>query len=394
MSSRCMQYATSELTAFLDAGELKGMLSSAAGPCLSIYAPISKAPSDQGQYALRWKECLKSLDKDVAKFDGKAEDLRASIADWQTIYDPKQAHCVAVAVFRSAEVFRRIWLNRPVEAQGFVSRNFNIRPLLPELARDRVFYLLALSQNDVRLLRCTSTGAEPVRFPASTLTSFEGYLNPAKPDHVSDNHSSPGPSSGASKGVMFGTTTDREDKGEHLAHFFRQIDRGLNEVLRESHAPVVLAGVEYEVALYRASTTYANILDDAVEGAPNSFKGGELQARALAAIEKRYQQKIEKSLEAYEQHFGAGRATNSLKEVVSAAYDGRIFTLLVSDSMQLPGRFEESTHEVKAKSNGLPDEEDLLNVAAVQCLLHSGQVLVAPNNKMPNGAPAAAILRF
>jgi len=389
-----MQYATSELTTFLEAGELKQMLSSAAGPCLSVYAPISKALSDQGQYALRWKECLKSLDKDVAKFDGKAEELRRSVADWQSIYDPKDAHGAAVAVFRSAEVFRRIWLDRPVEAQAFVGPNFNIRPLLPELARDRVFCILALSQKDVRLLRCTSSSAELVQFPAPTLTSFDAYLNPAKPDHVTDNRASPGPSSGSSKGVMFSTSTGREDKGEHLAHFFRQIDRGLNEVLREGHPPVVLAGVEYEVALYRASTTYGNVVDDAVEGAPNSLKGGELQARALAVMDKCYEQKIQKSLEAYEQHFGAGRATNSLKEVVAAAYDGRILTLLLSDSMQLPGRFEESTHEVKAKSNGLPDEEDLLNVAAVQCLLHSGQVLVAPNNKMPNGAPAAAVLRF
>jgi len=389
-----MQYATSEITTFLEAGELKQMLSAMGGPCLSVYAPITKAPSDQGQYALRWKECLKSLDKDIAKFDGQAEYLRNSIADWNSIYDPKEAHGAAVAVFRSGDVYRRIWLHHPVDARAVLGRQFYIRPLLPELARDRVFYILALSQKDVRLLRCTATTVETVQFPPSTLTSFDAYLNPAKPDHVSDNRASPGPSSGASKGVMFGTTTDREDKGEHLAHFFRQIDRGLNEVLRESQAPVVLAAVEYELALYRASTTYGKVVEDAVEGAPNGLKGGELQARALAVMEKRYGQKLEKALDSYEQHFGAGRATNSLKEVVAAAHDGRILTLLVSDSMELPGRFEESTHEVKAKSNGLPDEEDLLNDAAVQCIVHAGQVLVAPNNRMPNGAPLAAILRF
>lgn len=388
-----MEYATSELTTFLDAGELKEMLGS-AGPCLSVYAPISKAPSDQGQYALRWKECLKSLDKDIPKFNGRAASLRESIADWHSIYDPREAHGAAVAVFRSNDVSRRIWLHRPVEARAVVGQHFYIRPLLAELGRDRVFYILALSQKDVRLLRCTASSAEPVDFPAPTLTSFDTYMNPAKPDHVSDNRSSPGPSAGSSKGVMFGTTTDREDKGEFLAHFFRQIDRGLHEVLRESKAPVILAGVEYEVALYRASSTYGNLAEDTVHGAPNGLKGGELQARALEVIERCYEQKIDKSLQAYEQHFGAGRATNRLKEVVAAAHDGRILTLLVSDSMELTGRFEESTHEVKAKPNGLPDEEDLLNVAAVQTILHAGQVLVAPNTRMPNGAPLAAVLRF
>ncbi len=393
MSSNCMKYATSELTAFLEGGELKEMLAT-SGPCLSVYAPISTARSDQGQYALRWKECLRSLDRDIEKFDGDAEELRHSISDWADIYDPREAHGSAVAVFRSHDVSRRIWLHRPLEAQAVLGPRFYIRPILNELTRDRVFYVLALSQKNVRLLRCTEHSAEPVDLPSSIYTNFEEYMNPAKPDHVSDNRSSAGPGSGGSKGVMFGTTTEREDKDKYLAHFFGQIDRGLNEVLRDSKAPVILAGVDYELAIYRGVSAYPKLADEGIQGAANSLKGGELHARAIQVVEKCYEHKIDKTLHSYEEFVGAGRATHSVKEAVTAAHDGRVLTLLVSDSMQLTGRFEEATHRVKARPNGLAEEEDLLNAAAVECLLHAGNVLVAPNTRMPNGAPLAAILRF
>ena len=77
-----------------------------------------------------------------------------------------------------------------------------------------------------------------------------------------------------------------------------------------------------------------------------------------------------------------------------AAHDGRVHILLVSDSLELKGRFEEDVHQVKVREDGAPNEEELLNDAAVQTILHGGQVLVAPNQQMPSGAAMAALLRF
>ncbi|MGH9618379.1 MAG: hypothetical protein ACRD45_01540, partial [Bryobacteraceae bacterium] len=81
-------------------------------------------------------------------------------------------------------------------------------------------------------------------------------------------------------------------------------------------------------------------------------------------------------------------------EVLKAAHEGRVLTLMVSDSLEATGSFDENTYVVKGRETGTSGDQDLVNDAVVQTILHAGQVLVAPNGKMPNGAPAAAIYRF
>ena len=129
---------------------------------------------------------------------------------------------------------------------------------------------------------------------------------------------------------MFGTSTDREDKDEYLAHFYKQIDRGLNEVLRGKTEPVVLVGVEYELALYRSLNTYQHLAEEMVQGAPNSLKAGEMHARALDAIARQYEKKVDDALAEYNHKVGGG-ASSRLEDIVRAAHDGRVLTLLVSD---------------------------------------------------------------
>lgn len=391
MSSKRMD--TKELTSFLESGDLKGLLD-ARGPCLSVYAPLALSRSDEGQYELRWKECIKRLESEVEARGTEPRRLLESISDWWSIYQPDQAQGRGVAVFRSPDVFERIWLDEQPPERAVFGPHFYIRPLLPFLSRERIFYILALSQNDVRLLRCTAASSEQVALAGGVPTSFDAFMNEEKPDHVRDNRATAGPAAGSSKGVMFGTGAGIENHDEFLAHFFRQIDRALGETLRDQHKPVVLAGVDYELALYRSLTRYPNIADDAVQGAPNSLKGGEMHARALAAIGKRTEEKIEHALEEYQRNVGGRLAIHGVKEVVMAAHDGRVRILLVSDSIERTGRVDEMAHTVKVRKDGAPEEEDLLNDASVQTILHGGEVLVAPNKKMPNGAALAAVLRF
>jgi hypothetical protein len=191
---------------------------------------------------------------------------------------------------------------------------------------------------------------------------------------------------------MFSTSTDKEDKDEYLAHFYKQIDRGLNELMRGKTEPVVPVAVEYELALYRSLNTYSHLVKE-VQGAPNSLKAGEMHARALDAIARQYEKSVDDALAEYNHKVGGG-ASNRLKDIVPAAHDGRVLTLLVSDSAEIPGSFDETTYKVKGRESGTSEDEDLINDAVVQTILHAGHVFVVPNRKMPNGAPLSAIFRF
>ena len=213
--------------------------------------PLDAAPANQSvkANALRWKECLRTLEPKVQQNGSEARELIESISDWDAIWGEGKHAGKSIAVLRSPDVFSVISLQEAVKGKAVLGPHFYVRPLLLELTKDGIFYILALSQKDVRVLRCTSSSSEEVLLPASVAKSFDAFMNSAKPDHVTDNRASPGPGAGSSKGVMFSTSTDKEDKDEYLMHFYKQIDRGLNEILRGKTEPVVPVGVEYELAV-------------------------------------------------------------------------------------------------------------------------------------------------
>ena len=374
--------------------ELKEILAS-QGPCLSVYLPLNSASPGRNLRvdALEWKETLRGIEHNVDQYGSQGRELLSSITDWNTFAPEGGPRGRSLAVFRSPEYFGWTWLDETIPSRAVIGPHFHIRPLLPELTRGKSFHILALSRKDVRMLRCTARHSEEVPFAPGVITSFDAWMNTAKPDHTTDNMGTGGPSTGHMKGVMFTTSSEREDKGEYLAHFFRQIDRGVDEMLRGKSEPVVPAGVDYEVALYRTVNTYPHLSEECVHGAPNGLKAGELHARALQAMSRAYEKKVDSLLAEYNHKVG-GSASNRVKDVITAAHDGRVLTLLISDSLQMTGTFNESTHSVKGRETGTSADEDLINDAAVQTIRHAGEVHVVPNNKMPNGSPLAAIYRF
>ena len=382
--------AHNELVSLNRPDQIKSLLGE-SGPCLSVYFPLNRQTLNPSDEARRWKRVVRELGESTPRLGDKGRELVHSLTDWQALSEGRTGKERTLVVFRSPQHFSRMWIRAETPERIAVGPEFLIRPLLPLLANP-VFCVLALSQNDTRLLRCTLNSSEEIPL-AGAVTNFEQFMNSAKPDHIRDNRAAAGPGGGSSRGITFGTASNMEDHDEYLANFFRQIDRSLAATLKETCEPVILAAVEHELSLYRSLSDYPHLLEEGIQGAPNGLKGGEMHARALAVLDRHRQNALKSVLAEYNHLAGGGRATNRLKEIVTAAHDGRVNKLIVPDSMEQTGSMDEASHRVKAKE-GDGEEYDLLNSAAVQTLLHGGQVFVAPNNKMPNGSPLAAIFRY
>lgn len=391
-----MDTLKAELAEFQAPKDLKPVLA-APGPCLSVYIPLSSLPVNQSSKAnaLEWKEMLRSLEPKIEQYGSEGRKLLEGISDFNAIWPNQEPHGRSIGVLRSPDVFLVTWVEQLIRRRAVMGPRFYIRPLLPDVTRDRAFYLLALSKKNVRMLRCTSRTADEIAFPPGVVTNQDEYMNTAKPDHVRDNRATPGPSAGSSSGIVFGfgSVNDTEARDEYVAQFFRQIDRGINEILRGKTEPLVLCGVESELPIYRSINSYPHLAEESVPGAPNSLKSGEMHARALEAMARCYEHEVDEALSEYNHKVGSG-ASNRIKEVVKAAHDGRVLKLVVSDSLETTGAFNEATYTVKGRETGTAEDEDLVNDAVVQTILHAGQVLVARNGKMPNGTPVAAIFRF
>jgi hypothetical protein len=351
------------------------------------------------QNELHWKECLRRMEAKAGQYGPAGRELLDSVSNWDLVtleseQEPTANGRSSVAVFRSPSVFRVSLLDDAIADRSVLAPHFYILPLLAEFGRNGSFYLLALSRKNVRLLRCTRHSAEEVPFIAGTQTNFDEWLNQAKPDHLAVNNSvTSGAQRQGSPTALAPKGADQDTKDEYLLHFFKQVDRGVSETLKGQSRPLVLCATEHELPLYRSVNSYPYLISEEVRGAANSMKSGEMHARAIDAINASYMGRIDEVLTDWN-HRAGGTASNRLKDIVAAAHEGRVLTLLVSDSANQIGTFDEATQTARGGETGTTSDEDLLNDAAGQTILHGGEVLVAPRSKMPNGTPLAALFRY
>jgi len=315
------------------------------GPCVSILLPNDRSLAVRLRQALETARPL--LDS----------HLFETLADIAHDVDPVGQ---ALAIYCAPGFCRAFQLPHTVEESVTIANHFYIKPLLPALRSERPFYVLALSQKHIRLLGCTDSSSEEVELPASVLKFPES-----------------------------------EDNVLQLAHFYKQVSEGVTAFLRERHddAPLVIAGVEYEIATFRKVNVYPNLALDVVHGAPDGLRGGELHKRALEAVQSYFESPFRTALARYEEA-GTQRSSSTVKDIVKASFDGRVLDLILAGGARYMGVFDDLTRDVKGHKHPVQGDEDLLNVAALQTLLHAGQVFVVPANQIPHGAPAIAVYRY
>jgi hypothetical protein len=385
-----------EITKVLSIDELK-QFAKEAGPCLTITSPSRIPGGESKKLTSRLKRQVHEAEQKLAE---RGYDLGAIqvlvepvLQQIEKITDEADIGAESVVFFASPGEARHYWVPRPLDETVAVGDNFHIRPLIPILNRDKEFYVLAIAQKHLRLLRCTEFTSEEVALPDNIATNLRDDTQTRKPDHTMDNRVTPGPSAGSSVGVMFGTNTDKEDRDQYLHNWFRDVARGVSEVLKGSNAALILCCVEYEQPTFRDSCTYPNLVEEGVIGAPDSFKGGELHKRALEVLQRHIDKRVDEALKPWDKQTGE-YAKAGVKDIVKAAYEGRVMTLFVADSAQVMGNFNELTFSAEGSQDIKPWDEDLLNAAALQTIAHGGTVYVVPQSKIPENRPMAAIMRY
>jgi len=90
----------------------------------------------------------------------------------------------------------------------------------------------------------------------------------------------------------------------------------------------------------------------------------------------------------------SGLATTDLKTAVAASHHGRVATLFVPLGVQTWGRYDAEKNKVFSEPGPNPGNEDLLDSAAMQTILNSGEVYAVKPEEVPGDGELAAILRY
>ena len=387
------------MTTFLSRLELESLMTPAEGAHVSLFMPTYRVGRETRQNRIRLKNLIRDAEKQLIELgyrvpDAKAllqpaEDLLGPIGTWMDSGD-------GLAVFLSANIARQYSLPIRLKKKLVVTERFHVKPLLPLFSGDGLFLVLALSQNEVRLLQGTRSIVSQVE-----LENTDSLVQKLKPDdpeaHLnwympSGVPGAPGRNAAIFHGVGGGTENDRA----RLLDYFREVDKALRSILSMEQAPLVLAGVEYLHALYREVSSYPHIFETGISGNPEQLSVDELHAEAWQMLRPYFQQTRQTAKERYQQLSGQNShlASEDLEKILPAALHGQVEVLFVKVGAQQWGKFDPASLQVHQVEVYQPGDEDLLDRAAVLTLRNGGTVFAVRKGQVPSRSLAAAILRY
>ncbi len=387
--------------AYVSTGELKQLAETRGATCVSIYMPTHRVGTEAQQDPIRLRNLLAEAERRLLGLGLRTPDVQAMLEPARQLVAPHNfwlRQWEALSIFISPNLFRYHRLPFGVREALVIGNHFHLKPMLPLLRPDAVFYILALSQNRVRLLqgtRHTVAEVDLANVPRSLADALRYDEKERQPQFYAAMRTVGGPTGGLQV-MHVGRGAVQEDPKTDILRYFHQIDDGLCEWMGARQALLVLAGVEYLHPLYREANRYPHLLETGLLGNPDELKPEDLHAKAWAIVRPKIVQAREEAVGRFLRLHGegAGRASTAVAEVAVAAAFGRVETVFVDIEDQRWGRFDAAAGSAEVHDTPETEDEDLLDLAALQTYLNGGSVYALTHDRMPIAAPIAAIYRY
>lgn len=379
----------------LSRDELKTLMEKHQGPCISIYMPCFRTGAESQQNQIRLKNLLRTAEEKLLAQGLRPQEIKtllepAHALPGNVLFWRKQSD--GLALFLSADLFRSFCLPETFEELITVADNFHIKPLLPLLGNDKHFYILALSQNEIRLLEGTGRNIQEIELESVPKSLDEALQFDEFDKQVRFRTGSPSSPTGMAMVSGHGGVAD--DVKDNLLKYFRLVDRGLHDLLRDERAPLILAGVEYLFPIYREVSTYPELREEGIPGNPQGISSENLHRSALKIVTPCFQKAENDAIAQYRQSSGTGLTSADSGEIVPAAAHGRVGILFVASGRRQWGTFDEENGTVEIHAKRGDASKDLLEVAAIQTFLNGGTLFTLPAEKMPDAGDMAAVFRY
>jgi hypothetical protein len=380
----------------LTSSALRELAEVGGGLVITVVIPTDRATSQPQQNAVRLKNAIQSIEQQLAdrgldppRIDEHTAPLQRLQGD--EVFWGHQLDALYVTVWEGG--WRAFRLPYEASERAVVDARPHLQPLLPEVAEEGTFYVLAISQAHVRLLRASHSEVTRV-----DLTEVE---MPHSVDDVvpEDREQAPGlqhhGSAGGRTAIFHGHTDPGHYQGRLVEKFLHRVARGVDDLLATDPHPVVLAGVDTECAELRRHTGLATVLEDHIPGNPDEARDDELRDAAWPLVEPVLRRPIDEAVEKLHANLGTGLGLADLPEILPAAEMGRVGQLLVREGAERWGRFDVTDGLLadRAERAG-PDDEDLVEHAIALTLQRGGDAYLLSRDAMPVDSDVGAVCRY
>lgn len=346
--------------------------------CVSIYIPTHRVGNNL-EDNIRFKNALSEavdalMERDMTKHQAheylaKAYELLDNEDFWSHQSD-------GLAVFVGENRFEYYLV--PLNFNNFVSvhDHFHLRPLFSLMAGESRFFILALSQNEVRFFEAHQHSITPVIIEDLVPANMEAALM-LDADSTLQSHS------GQNDSIYHGHGAGKDDKNAHLKDYFNQIDKGLMSMLHDERVPMVIAAVDYLVPMYKEVSNYSNVMDVHVSGNPEQLDPTLLHEKAWALIKDHFNQEKETKKEQFSAYMSENKASFFIYDIIPSAIEGKVDTLFMNKDLHIWGKYNAESHDIEIHKKRRKDSDCLLDVAAKATYNQGGTVYNVPIEEMP-----------
>lgn len=368
-------------------------------PSISFYLPVQQVGGDTRQGPIRLRKMVKSTEDALHDKGIRTTTIDKILQPVRELYDDAlfwEHQNACLALFVNEDGLIKYQLPISTDESVTIADRFMLRPMLSLLGQDGHYNLLCLGLSDTRLYRCTRHSMSEISLtdlPDSLKAVFDTYNVEKQLQH----HSGSGRGRYSAGGSVFhGSESMKDSEKDRIEEYFRLIDDSLRKVLSEDRAPLVLACVDYLYPIFKNTAKQPRLMAEHISGSPDTLKREDILRQGWAIVRPVFDQSKTAALKTCQNLMGTPRVVEDIRLILPAAQHRQIDILFLLKNAQAWGSSDVHTGRVILADDRLPEfgEEELLDQAAMQTLLHGGQVFILESEEMPEKTDCLAVLRY
>jgi len=384
-------------------------------PSISLYLHTHRTVAEKDQDRIRLKNLVRTACDELVAAGMSTSEATSACAPATAILEDDsfwRESSDGLVLFVSNQTTEVMRLDTPVPEQSVVGDRFYLRPLFAVHQGDRRFYALAIDKNGSRLFKGDGASMEQLPLEGAP-ESLADELKYDQREESMQMSTFAGPQAkagaGRAQGMFHGHGGEKDVEKNDLERYLRKVEKAVAKTIAcDGTAPLVLLGVEYAIASYRALNTCRALSSEQVNGATDELPEHQIHALALAALEPHFAAVRDAAVAEVTDKSGSPVVVDDPARIAEAAVAGRVRMLLFDDGAGPFGVFDRekfAAEVVCADAPRLLRENDsaaepvgtcgwdLVDLAAAETLLQGGDVLAFSGEDSPIHG-AVALLRY
>ncbi len=361
--------------------------------CVSIYVP--GYPSERGMESRSFlKKMLNDAADRLIQSGMSDKDARAYLFNGYELLNEterwKQLES-SYALFIGPEIFEALELNRQVSPRLIVDQRFYLLPLISEMSAASEFYVLALGETSTSLYRGDANSIQPVPADEQLPKNMESAL---QMDTETRNVQMNRGAAAFDTPIFNGEEMGHDHRLKQYKRYCYQVDQGVQAILEDADAPVVLATTDQIAPIYKETSDYTDIAPVHISGTPEQLSTQQMHEQALEIIRDFHHNQKDRKIEGFSDYDAKELASSSVFEILPRAYKGEVETLFVAEGQKRWGTFDPKSGKVELHKSRGKDSEDLINLTAMYAFLKGANIFLVNQDNLPNSSsPVNAIYK-